>query len=610
VSYASSLNARIEALVHESALADPTERWRHKTLIAGRLLAVLLTVAIVPLYIACEGPPGPWAAVAFGWLVLPLGSVVILSRTGRMVKAQAVMAASVLGFALTLGLQGGALSGAAFAWLALAPLEGAIALNRFLACMAGVAAIAAALGVAAEMDAVGSAPGSLLRWELALLVSPTILYATWIAVWGVQAQKFRARIERVGAARLDSLSDALGDLVMRHDRSGAVLFASGDSESLFGLSPRELMGRGFFERVHVADRPNFLTAVADAADLTRTVTATLRLRISSIGSGYEGFEEPVFAWVELRARRLAGASGDLEAACVVAVVRDVTAHKRRELQFEEARLEAERAAAWKDRFLANVSHELRTPLNAIIGFSEMLASVDLVPHDPAKRLEYAEIIHSSGQHLLAVVNSILDMSKIDAGRFDILPEAFEVGPLMSSCSDMISLKAREGGVEIVRSCPPNLPELVADKRACKQILLNLLSNAVKFTPRGGRVTIGARAEGNSLLISVSDTGIGVGARDLPHLGDAFFQARSSYDRPYEGTGLGLSVVRGLVGLHGGVIAIESAPGEGTCVTVRLPIDGRLTRPSTCPAKIETVARISKQPLDFSNSPLPMVKKIA
>lgn len=604
-----SLNARIEALVHESALRDPIEKWRHKTLIASRLLAVLVIAATAPVYLACAGVPNPWIAFAFGWLILPLGSVVVLSRTGRIAEAQAITAVSFLGFALTLGASGGTLSGVAFAWLVLAPLEGAIALNYRLTSWAGLAAGASALGVAAELGFATSAASDALKFESALLIAPVLVYATWVALWSVQLQKLRARVERLGTARLDSLSDALGDLVMRHDRSGAVLFASGDSESLFGLPPRELMGRGFFERVHVADRPNFLTVIADAADLARTVTATLRLRISSVSSGQDGFEEPVFAWVELRARQLTGGAADLEAASVISIVRDVTANKRHERQVEEARLDAERAVVWKDRFLANVSHELRTPLNAIIGFSEMLASDELLPRDPAKRREYAEIIHSSGQHLLAVVNSILDMSKIEAGRFDILPEAFDIAALMSSCCDMISLKAQQGGVEIIRSCQPGLPDLVADKRACKQILLNLLSNAVKFTLPGGRVVLTAKAEGNSVLISVSDTGIGVGARDLQRLGDAFFQVRSSYDRPYEGTGLGLSVVRGLVGLHGGVISIESEPGEGTRVTVRLPIDGRFASSSTSPAKIEVFARTTKQILDPSMS-VPMVKKIA
>ena len=609
--YASSLNARIEALVHESVLGDPFERALHRTIIATRLLTSLLVIAAAPIYLVLRGIPQPWVVCCFCWLLLPLASVVLLSRTGRLAPAQAIASFSVIGFAFTLGSEGGALAAAAFAWLMLAPMEAAFSLDERLAVWVGAAAVCAAGAILASHGVWSQPSGAGVRIELALLVAPAVAYGARAASWGLDLLSKRSRMERTGAARLDSLSEALGDLVTHHDRSGAVLFASRDAEALFELPPRELMGRGFFERVHVADRPAFLTVIADAADSARTVTATLRLRVPSVNGARAEGAGPTFAWVEMRARQFAPVM-DGGQTNVVAVVRDVTAIKQHERQIEEARIEAERAAAWKDRFLANISHELRTPLNGIIGFSEMLCSEELAPRNPAKQREYAEIIHSSGQHLLSVVNSILDMSKIDAGRFDILPEPFELAPLIDSCCDIVSLKAQSACVEIVKLCPPNFPELVADKRACKQVLINLLSNAVKFTGAGGRVTIGARAEGNSILLFVSDTGIGIGARDLPLVGDAFFQARSSYDRPYEGTGLGLSVVRGLVGLHGGSITLESAPGEGTSITVRLPRDGRAAKTSLAasPAKIEVIARIAKTDYNCTPTAMPMVKKIA
>jgi cell cycle sensor histidine kinase DivJ len=180
------------------------------------------------------------------------------------------------------------------------------------------------------------------------------------------------------------------------------------------------------------------------------------------------------------------------------------------------------------------------------------------------------------------------MSKIEAGRFDILAEAFEVGPLIDSCCDILSLKAEQAGVQLLRDYPPRIEELVADKRACRQILLNLLSNALKFTPRDGRITIGVRPEGNMLAFFVADTGIGIPDADLPRLGDAFFQASSKYDRSHEGTGLGLSVVRGLVGLHGGSMSIASREGEGTCVSVRLPLDCRSSAHKRTAVPIEIV----------------------
>ena len=315
----------------------------------------------------------------------------------------------------------------------------------------------------------------------------------------------------------------------------------------------------------------------------------------------------------MRARRFVTdeTSADTRRTRVVSLLRDVTVAKQREEDFEAIRMAAEETSLWKDQFLANVSHELRTPLNAIIGFAEMLANVQLVPPDPEKRREYASIIQQSGQHLLAVVNSILDMSKIRSGTLDIRPESFAIAPLVDLCCDMVKLKAQTNGIELSRAYPEKLDEIVGDKRACKQILINLLSNAVKFTPRNGRVTVKIRPEGTALILSVSDSGIGMSARDLAHLGDPFFQAGTSYDRPYEGTGLGLSVVRGLVGLHGGSIRVESEPGKGTCVNVRLPLDCRVSANNKMrTAKIETVARRGR--LDDLNqfSAEMTVKKIA
>ncbi|MEF3368014.1 HAMP domain-containing sensor histidine kinase [Methylocystis sp. 9N] len=262
-----------------------------------------------------------------------------------------------------------------------------------------------------------------------------------------------------------------------------------------------------------------------------------------------------------------------------------------------ARLEGERAVAGKTRFLANVSHELRTPLNAIIGFSEMLANQTLSPPEPAKQREYAKIIGDSGRHLLDVVNSILDMSKIEAGSMRLVPEPFAPAALIDQCCDMMRLQALEAGVTLTREDEGAIEEIVADKRAFRQILLNLLSNAIKFTQPGGRVRVRLREEGDQLALTVSDNGVGVAACDLARLGDPFFQASAAHDRAYEGAGLGLSVVRGLVGLHGGSITIESAPGKGACVTVRLPADcSKNAVAAHAMARIETIARHDAAPI--------------
>jgi len=234
-----------------------------------------------------------------------------------------------------------------------------------------------------------------------------------------------------------------------------------------------------------------------------------------------------------------------------------------------ARAEAERASAAKSHFIAAMSHELRTPLNAILGFSELLAT-DAGAALPAERKEgYARIIHESGQHLLGLVNDILDLSRVEAGAYVLEREPVDVAVLVGECAQMVALDAGRAGVNVRLSLRPDLPPLDADRRALKQIILNLVSNAVKFTPTGGRVQVATRAGSGTLMLRVRDTGPGMSADDVARLGEPFFQAGDCTQRA-RGSGLGLAVVKGLVALHGGSFAVESAPGRGTTVTVRLP----------------------------------------
>jgi two-component system, cell cycle sensor histidine kinase DivJ len=191
--------------------------------------------------------------------------------------------------------------------------------------------------------------------------------------------------------------------------------------------------------------------------------------------------------------------------------------------------------------------------------------------DAARRKEYAQLIRDSGQHLLSVVNGILDMSKMETGTFEIAPEPFAPRPALLNCCNLLALKARESGVDLITRAPDDLPVMNGDPRAFKQITLNLVSNAIKFTERGGSVTVSAAVEGSRLVLDVTDTGVGIDADDLKLIGNPFFQAGKTYQRRHEGTGLGLSIVKGLVGLHQGEMTVESKLGEGTTVTVTLPL---------------------------------------
>ncbi|HWP17437.1 MAG TPA: ATP-binding protein, partial [Xanthobacteraceae bacterium] len=178
------------------------------------------------------------------------------------------------------------------------------------------------------------------------------------------------------------------------------------------------------------------------------------------------------------------------------------------------------------------------------------------------------------------------MSKIESGNFEITPEPFTPAPVIGTCCDLMALRAREAGIDLVSRLPEDLPDIVADKRAIKQILINLLSNAIKFTQRGGKVIVSAAMRGTDIVLRVEDTGVGIAADDLPHVGDPFFQARTAYDRPHDGTGLGLSIVKGLIELHGGELEIESRLGAGTTVSVRLPKDCEKVRVTEAAPKIE------------------------
>jgi len=237
-----------------------------------------------------------------------------------------------------------------------------------------------------------------------------------------------------------------------------------------------------------------------------------------------------------------------------------------------ALLNAESANRAKTEFLANMSHELRTPLNAIIGFSDVIQNeiMGRIEENP-KYIDYARDIREAGGHLLNVINDILDIAKIEAGQLDLREDAFEVGGARDACISMLSNRAEEAGVHLIREGGESPLCIWGDEKKFKQIILNLLSNAIKFTPEGGNVTLSIGVEGDGdFVLRVSDTGIGIAPEDLEKALAPFSQVDNAQQRNYEGTGLGLPISRALAELHGGSLEIESQPGLGTTVTVRLP----------------------------------------
>jgi two-component system, cell cycle sensor histidine kinase DivJ len=575
----------VDALVHPAARHDALTAARHRAFIFPRLVGSLIALASFPVYLAFRGMPSALEVGVFAWLVGPILIAYFLSRTGRYESAHVLSSLSLTGLITVVACCTGGIGSFAAIWLVVVPLEAALSASRRVVALSSTLALAAA-GLLVTFTAGGLlpafTPGSQDGALAALGIISAALYATGLALGAEQQARTSFWLLNAEEDRYRLLARNMTDVITRHNRNGAVLFASPAAEALFGAPIGELAGHGLFERVHVADRPAYLTALSDAAVLAKDSSVEFRIR----RGGDAALPGGRFVWVEMRCRPLdrPGSGDETYERQVVAVLRDVSERKTQERAIDIARAESERANAAKGRFLATMSHELRTPLNAIIGFSEMLTDNSLV-FAAERKLEYAKLINDSGHHLLSVVNGILDMSKMESGNFEITPEPFAPAQAVASCCDLLALKAQEADVALSTRIAAGLPEIMADHRAVNQIMINLVSNAIKFTPRGGRVIVSAAVDGGHLVVGVEDTGVGIGEDDLPRLGEAFFQARASYDRRHDGTGLGLSIVKGLVRLHGGEMNIRSRLGEGTRVTVRLPLEGDRKRPAAEPVKL-------------------------
>jgi cell cycle sensor histidine kinase DivJ len=586
----------LDALLHPSARYDALTRARHRAFMAPRLLGSLAAFAAFPVYLVLRGAPSAIEVAAFAWLIAPILLSWFLSRTGRYEGAHVLSSLALAGLIMAVAATTGGIESFAAIWLVVVPLEAALSASRRVAafasllalCCAGILILVSQLGWLPPEHVSAAQRGVLMAFG----VASATLYAAGLAFGAESLARTGVTLLSREEERYRLLARNMSDVISRHQRNGAVQFISPAVEAMLGVPVAQLLGHGLFDRVHVTDRPAYLTALSDAA---RGDVCSVEFRLRREPTGSERGQVD-FVWVEMRCRPLDQDRGRDSAreAEVVAVMRDVTDRKLSEQALDEARSATEVADAAKTRFLATMSHELRTPLNAIIGFSEMIAQEQTLMLGAAQRKEYAELINDSGQHLLSVVNGILDMSKMESGNFEIASEPFAPRAALTHCCNLLALKARENGIDLITDAPQDLPVMTGDPRAFKQIVLNLVANAVKFTERGGQVTVSAAASASQLTLRISDTGVGIAPDDLKRIGAPFFQCGKTYQRRHEGTGLGLSIVKSLVALHLGELTVQSRLGEGTAVTVKLPLVHTPPQVKPAESKIATLTPVLRQ----------------
>jgi two-component system, cell cycle sensor histidine kinase DivJ len=358
-------------------------------------------------------------------------------------------------------------------------------------------------------------------------------------------------------------------LVTVHNERGHVVTVSGRDRETLGQKLRPLEGQSFIDQIHVSDRILFLQAIDRLRQGENAATVNIR---------FEALCESTTGQF-LHRRLYLSALRKEEGALSGFFVQMMDNAEEEALKNELANRAAETISAneAKSRFLAAVSHELRTPLNAVLGFSEILLGEYFGKLENDRQREYVGLINQSGVHLLGVVNTMLDMSKIEAGHYELICEHFRVAEVAEACDGMLSLQAKNKGVTLTSRVSRDAGEVYADRRAIQQVMINLIGNAIKFTNAGGVVSVDVENSGPAFTITVSDTGIGIPADKIDLLGKPFMQVQNEHSRKYEGTGLGLSLVKGLVALHGGKFSVASVLGEGTVMTVVIPNDGaRLT----------------------------------
>ena len=376
-----------------------------------------------------------------------------------------------------------------------------------------------------------------------------------------QAEPVVGGLDEFLSADVCSILQAMPDSTSLHSPNGDAIWVSRKSGTVFNRDPEHMIGKGFFEGVNPQDKFAILKAFSDCDISGQNQSARFRCQFPSLAGNLE------VSYFELRVSHFEHQEKQL----YLALVRDIT-HEEKALNKAHQDVETARNSnSTKSLFLSNMSHELRTPLNAIIGFSQMLMGEAALVISEEKKNEYAGHINQSSTHLLNIINDILDLSKIEAGKFQIIPEVMNVSEVLESTLELMTPIADEADILINSDISDDLPSITADPRAVRQIIINLVANAIKFSSHGSKVCINLKRNRRKINLEIADRGLGMSSEVVEQLGKSFFQVEQTASRRFEGTGLGLSIVFGLIKLHNGNVSFKSKPGEGTTVSVELPI---------------------------------------
>ncbi|NKB50963.1 MAG: hypothetical protein GKR97_01855 [Rhizobiaceae bacterium] len=568
-----SLHDMTAPWVHASVPSGCEEFKEHAHFIKRNVVAGMIGLSLIPAALALNDKFSGIDVFVLSLLASPVLLAVLVSRTGKLELGKRATLFFVTIFLSALIGATGALHSPLIILLAILPLEAVLWRCKSPVRLGIALSIIAVVGIWGATSIAAKLPYSTSLVDqfgsMQLLAIPGVAYALLAAVRIQNRFSSNARDLSRESRRVELFSRHSNELITRHGVDGSTLFATPAARELLGVSSKDLLESGLLNRVHIQDRVILLKALSDAVQLDKEQLQHVRVRVS-------GSEPVLWKQIEIRCRSArSDDGGSTEAICTM---RDVSGLKALEEELLQAHAAASELNDAQRHFLATMSHELRTPLNAIIGFSDILDQelFGRLPHQ--KHREYVSLIQDSGRHLLNVVNDMLDMSRIEAGKYELSVSSFAMREIADATIAMLQPMALKGGVNVACKIGDSLPDISADKRACQQILINLLSNAIKFTPEGGNVVLSAKQFGRSLRIRLKDEGIGIDQDFLSRIGQPFIQADSGHQRKFEGSGIGLSVVKGLVALHGGEFDIKSKEGAGTVVTVILPLASLASKP--------------------------------